>query len=332
MDIFSRIEGQSGENYGSALLSYLIFNSPEIREAFIALLSDNAPDGPISFTSHFACRTEYPTTGHLGDGRLDILIQLDDVVIGIENKFFAEFQENQPIKYLSTLKTVAVALKEINRAEVRSLLFVLCPESRKKEALEKIRGQHGVAVVTWEETLKCMKDVSSKISDPVAKMVAVEFIKYLGRRFSFVHEFERKAIHLRRTFPDYGTPLQGELVSKLWPLFPSAGGRLSNGKTWAGYYFYTDPEIKQKGWFGFVRKDELEGQGFSEAELIIATTYQPELEVTFRPVCMRSKTFIDAPGQTNAWRIEFDASWNNIEIWRKKLAPLWSAVSGKVAA
>ena len=105
MDVFSEIEGLSGENLGSALFRYLIFNSYEVRDSVITLFSDRSPIGPISYTSHFACRTEYPTSHkEFGDGRLDILIQLDDVVIGIENKFFAQFQENQPKKYVQTLK------------------------------------------------------------------------------------------------------------------------------------------------------------------------------------------------------------------------------------
>jgi len=78
MDVFSEIEGLSGENLGSALLRYLIFNSHEVRDSILSLLSDNSPIGPISYTSHFSCRTEYPTTHtQYGNGRLDILIQLD---------------------------------------------------------------------------------------------------------------------------------------------------------------------------------------------------------------------------------------------------------------
>lgn len=126
MDIFSEIEGLSGENLGSALLSYLIFNSHEIRDAFISLLSDRSPIGPISYTSHFACRTEYPTTNkELGDGRLDLLIQLDDVVIGIENKFFANFQNDQPRKYRESILNVASSLQSINLTEVRAIIYIM---------------------------------------------------------------------------------------------------------------------------------------------------------------------------------------------------------------
>lgn len=326
MDVFSEIEGLSGENLGSALLRYLIFNSHEVRNSILSLFSDKSPIGPISYTSHFACRTEYPTAHtQYGNGRLDILIQLDDVVIGIENKFFSQFQDHQPHKYYETLETVAGSLKSINHTEVRTILYVLCPEARKKEALEKINGLKDTIVISWEEVLAHLERIE-EISNPVAKIVLSEFINYLKRHFSFVHDFERKAIHLKKSFPDYGSPLQGELIGKLWSLFPSAGGRLSNGETWLGYYFFTDPEINEKGWFGFVPKQEIEYETDNQAELIVATTYKPSLSDDFAAVKMIEANFIGSPGKTNAWVIKFDENWNNVEKWRQELLPFWSAV------
>jgi hypothetical protein len=334
MNIFSSIEGLAGENFGSALLSYLIFNSDEVRDAVIALLSDNAPSGPLSYNSHFACRTEYRTThSEFGDGRLDILIQLDDVVIGIENKFYADFQSNQPIKYIESLKSIASALASINRTEVRSLLYVLCPASRGKEArqhLEKYAPwEIGMAVITWEEVMACMERVRD-VSNPVAQIVMTEFITYLKRRFSFIHEFDRKAVHLNRAFPEFGTPLQTELVNRLWPMFPAAGGRISNGKTWLGYYFYTDPAFNQKGWFGFVPRREIASGNHREAELIVAATVAPALDGDFVPIRLSNSEFIGKV-PTHAWRIDFDDRWNSVEIWRKKLAPFWTESSEDVA-
>jgi len=331
MDIFSEVEGLSGENLGSALLRYLIFNSHEIRDSFLSLLSDNSPIGPISYNSHFACRTEYPTNHkEYGDGRLDILIQLDDVVIGIENKFFAQFQNNQPHKYYDSLESVADSLKCINHSDVKTILYVLCPEARKKEAHEQIRELKSASVISWEEILKQFKSIT-EISNPVAKILKNEFTEYLKRHFSFVHDFERKAIHLKRDFPEYGMPLQGELVGKLWSFFPSPGGRLSNGMTWIGYYFFTDPEINEKGWFGFVAKDEIDYQADNNAELVVVTTYKPTLRSDFYAVTMKNENFIGAPGKTNAWIINFDATWNSVDVWREKLAPFWAAVRNETA-
>lgn len=330
LDIFSEIEGLSGENLGSALFRYLIFNSQEIRDSIISLLSDKSPVGPIEYSSHFACQTEYPTThSQYGSGRLDILIQLDDVVVGIENKFFSKFTENQPLKYLETLKMVGASLSKINHSKVRNILYVFCPASRKKEAISKIEGLENSGVISWEEVLAACKNTNN-ISNPITKAVQSEFIKYLERHFSFIHDFERKAIHLRKSFPEYGSPLQYELAAKLWSYLPSSGARLSNGKTWIGYYFFNDPAIQQKGWFGFVPVKEIKDKTKNNTELIIASTYKPELSDDFHEVRLKNDNFIGAPANTNSWVINFNHNWNSVEIWREKLSPFWGAIQNDI--
>ena len=137
MDIFSEFEGLRGENLASSVLRYLIFNSHEIRDAFLALLSDHSPIGPLSYSTLFACRTEYPTSSEIEGGRLDILIQLDDVVIGIENKFFAEFQDGQPEKYCDTLETAATSLGDINHTEYQSTAICSVPKKQEERGEEK---------------------------------------------------------------------------------------------------------------------------------------------------------------------------------------------------
>ena len=328
MDIFSEIEGLSGENLGSALLRYLIFNSQEVRESILSLFSDTSPFGPITYSTHFACRTEYPTShSKYGDGRLDLLIQLDDVVIGVENKFFAQFQRGQPEKYLESLEQVATLLKTINKAEVKVALYIICPNSRKNETHGLISGLKNVKIITWQDLLSRLRDLK-EISNPIAKVVLSEFIKYLERHFIFIHDFEKKFPHYRGYFPNYGTPLQRELVGKLWSFFPKPGS-ISNGKTWIGYYFYTDPEIEETGWFGFVPNKEICSETNNESELVIASTYRPNLSNDFIEINVQDN-FIGAPGRTNAWIIKFDRHWKTVDKWSNELAPFWGAINGDI--
>jgi len=335
MDIFSEIEGLRGENLGSALLRYLIFNSQEVREGFLSLLSNSSPLGPLSYSTHFACRTEHHTFDeNLGDGRLDILIQLDDAVIGVENKFFAQFQDGQPQKYLKTLNDVANSLSSINQTAIKSILYVLCPESRKAEAVEKINHLNHLnhltkaEVITWEMVLSNFSLIE-QVSNPTTQVVLREFTGYLKRHFSFIHDFKRKCPHLVRSLPEYGSPLQEEMIGKLWSFFPNAGGRMGKGKTWLGYNFYTDPEINQKGWFGFVPNEDLYGQVEGGASLIIATTFNPELSSDFVETKIKNENFIGAPGRTNTWVIKFNSNWDSVDVWREKLSPLWEAVKNE---
>jgi hypothetical protein len=326
MDIFSQIEGLSGENLGSSLLSYLILNSHEIRDSIISLLSEKSPVGPIKHASHFACRTEYPTSSESGNGRIDILIQLDDTVIGIENKFFATFQGEQPEKYIETIQTVSKHLGEINYSEVKYVIFVICPDFRKMEAKNQVRHLEQVEVVTWEEVLKRLECVE-EISNPVAKIIRNEFVGYLKNNFSFIRDFERNAPHLRKKFPDKGTVFQGQIAAKLSSMLPGSGRRLSNGKTWIGYYFYDNSEVDAKGWVGFVPRSMFKSETENEAELIISSTYKPDkLDDSFKEVTLYNDNFLPPYENTHAWIIKFDENWIRLEVWRDKLSPFWDKV------
>jgi hypothetical protein len=90
MNLFKEIEGLSGEPMVSALLRLVILRSQEIRDEIVRLISAKSPIGPVTSSSHFSCYAEYPTFDQVaGQGRIDIVLELDDAVIGIENKLFS---------------------------------------------------------------------------------------------------------------------------------------------------------------------------------------------------------------------------------------------------
>ena len=92
MNFFSQIEGLVGENFSSAILRYLLERSPEIRDAFLAMISDVSPFGTIESRERFGSRREVTLkdSDNVG-GRIDLFIETDNAVIGIENKFLAAF-------------------------------------------------------------------------------------------------------------------------------------------------------------------------------------------------------------------------------------------------
>ena len=336
MSIFTEIEGMKGENLSSALLQYLMNNSAEIRDSIILLLSNNSPIGPFDYRSHYSCQTEYSTADiNLGNGRLDILLQLDNVVIGIENKFFADFQDNQPDKYISSVKEVANALSTINHTEVTPLLYVFCPASRENESRKKIEKIPNSAIVTWEKILDCCKKTVEKISNPDAKVLNNEFIKYLEKQFSFIDDYKRKYPHILKTFPPRGTPLQVDLIGRLWSLMPAIGSS-SGGESWRGYYFYAEPQIQQSAWVGFVKSSVhiKNGSSHNESELVVVSTYKPSLSDDFCEVeFIGNNNFCGHHGKTEyTWIVKFDESWNKVDIWREKLAPFWGYPTDDIEA
>ena len=327
MSLFTEIEGLSGENLSSALLKFLLINSSEVREKVLHVLSDNSPPtvGPFGWVNHFACRTEYQTHDGNGDnaGRIDLLIQTDDVVIGIENKFYAPFQGDQPRKYLGSLQRAAEALGQINQCNAKAVMFVICPESRFGEAKNAIECLNNVAVITWEKLLNVFKGLNpNQLSNALARSVLVEFIRFLDEYFEFIRDFPRKHPHYFNAFPDYGSPTQNELVARLWPLFHSSGRRLGSGRTWTGYYFYNDTRTEHKGWYGFVPKSEIQGFNTKEASFVIASTNRPaQLGPEYREVKLVNDKFIGEPGKTHAWVLEFNNDWTEFDKWRTVLQP-----------
>lgn len=338
MDIFSEIEGLKQENLTSAVLRYLIINSQEIRECMISLLSEHSPIGPFSFSSHFSCQTEYPTTQQIKDqkeeinGWLDLLIQLDDVVIGIENKINAVFQNDQPRKYIKSIKDVAGALSKINNTEVRGIIFVLCPEDRKTETdiiLKDLESSEVIksAVITWESVLNSLESLDKNaVSNPVVKVLKDEFVIYLKRTFGFIDEFEKKEPHLRNKIQNKGSSIQTEFVGRLWSFFNikpnSKMGRADHG---IGYYFYTNSSPECLGWFGLVSSDTIiESQTDNQTELIIATTDRKiqipdNLSQDLQVIEIKVKKFL--PEEFRCWKVNFNKTWNNVGIWRDKLKP-----------
>jgi hypothetical protein len=328
MDLFSEIEGLSGEKLGSALLRNVIMNSQELRDSFLSLLSQKSPFGPITFISHFACRSEYRTESiKYGGGYIDLLIQVDDAVIGIENKFLAVFQNDQPHKYLETIEKVASSLKNINYSNVNPIVVVLCPEERVSEGNKSIHNLNNAIIITWEEVFLSFEKVKD-ISNPVTKIVLGELKKYYKKHFSFIPDYSKKYYHYRKKFYPKGSPIQRELVGKLWSLFPSHGPRMGTTDTYVGYGFYVK-EKNNQGWYGFVSKDEIKNEISNESELIIVSTFEPQkLSNDFERVELKKKNFLwGYPDYKNAWIVKFDPNWNSIYKWMKKIAPFEEGVS-----
>ena len=223
MNIFTEIEGLSGEELSSALLRYLLLNSSEARENIISFFSKHSPIGPLISYSHFSCNREYPTQyedrkseQEKVRGRIDLLIELDGAIIGIENKLFANFGDDQPKKYLQTLEDIRSTLSKIRLPKMKSAFFVLCPEFKENDAREKISDLKTPSkVVLWEKLISNLKQIE-KITDPVSRVVLDELIIYIERKIDFLHDFSDWVPHLRNHFESKGSELQREVLRNIW--------------------------------------------------------------------------------------------------------------------
>lgn len=325
MNLFEEIERVSGENLTSAVLRNLLFRSSEAKAALLKTMSKKSPNGPIEFRSHFSCYLEqYSKTDDENAGRIDIVIETDDAIIGIENKLNHSISFDQPEKYFSWIEKKAEELSILRGNTFRTIFFLLVPEYQREKA-EEVAGRYEcTSVITWQDVLNDME--SSNITDPVTTAYCSTLKEYILKKVSFFHNFEETVHYLRGNFPSRGSLVQNEMIYKLWSVFPKPSRTIGRADNWVGYYFGTTIKpYKHNAWYGFVPSSRLSYSSGGKAELIIQTTFDVDFDIT----CFEKTDFREKFGfgeEQRLWVVQFDETWNNSGIWSEKLSPLSNAV------
>ena len=197
MNLFSEVQGLKGEELTSAVLRTLLLRSQEIRDGIIERISAECPSGPIKAEFHFSCRSEVSMENEeLGKGRIDLLIEADDAIVGVENKLFADFQEGQPQKYWGNLRERAKQHGE----DKRPVLVLLYPQQRQAVMLDKqkeMAGDDDVVLLSWEEVIEVLTDDRLRL-DSATNMIAQEFSAYLDDQIAFLPHWDKWYPYLRR--------------------------------------------------------------------------------------------------------------------------------------
>jgi PD-(D/E)XK nuclease superfamily len=315
VNIFGELEGLAGEQLATAGLRLLILRSPACRDAIVRLLDGLSPHGPLNSTSHFSCYTEYGTSdGSRGPGRLDLVVELDNIVVGIEVKLAAAFQEDQPDKYNEELGRVAKLLGEIRREPVRYFLIVLAPKNREDEILPHVRASQ--RFLSWESVLSALKGASG--GDPFVAVLIEEFDRHLRDRLDFLPHFQDWAHHLTTQWSSRGTQYQRELLRKLFGVLPNPSGRLGSADSWVGYYFSPEADGR-RSWIGFVPRTRLSADQ-DGACLVVGGHHTVQKMEQFRGLDMADPLFVDGDA-VPSWEIAIDPSWNSPAAWTAALDP-----------
>lgn len=331
MNIFSAVEGLIGENLSSALLRYILMRSQDARTRFAKLLTDLSGE-TYAASYRFACNLEV-TTAHdsHGRGRIDLLIEMDDALVGIESKFNADFQVGQPQKYFPSLGLKAQISAESGAiTKNRYLMLILAPAKRKGEIETKIKAmgkEHQLLCkfLSWEDVITELKDISS-IQDSKTKEVIADFSAYVDgyTKQSMFAQNERWFEVLNQWRPN-GSERQKKVVGELWELFPEPSSMPSARDKWCGYYFNN-----KKGWFGFVEKSMISNTSNShirdrEAVFIIVITFEssstPDPAV-FHLINMTNKGFCNGAPEKEAYSLNIN-DMTSREKWTAALAPFF---------
>jgi|GEM_PF-1913085 len=339
MSLFNEIAGLKGENLSSALLAHLLLRSPAARDAFIKKISDISPIGPIYRQKHFAVfceqHAEWEAEGEEGGGRgrLDLVIETDDAVIGIENKFYAPFQDNQPKCYFPHLEKTCKSLKALRGTDFRPLLIVLAPESRKSEVEHCLDAQamsDKADFLSWKELLQVLSEL--KGASAVDEFLVRELENYVKDQIGRFLDIPRLLPHLKKRWSDRGTSAHHQFLNRfIWSLLGDSvkgGGQNYSsgvGKNYYGWYLYPNPNRqKVQFWLGFMR--HLHGD--AEAGLFVAVKPRE----AYRKACVQEKSQTQEEIEMPSWheydwgcfRIPFrqNTEWKEPDTWAAALKPL----------
>lgn len=155
------------ENFISNWIAYLICNSSDLLELIIALINKKIIGESINYNdeNEYQVHREYVFENNK---QIDILIESDDFLIGIENKIEAKFQDNQLLNYSEGLGGIG--------SEKKVVLATLIPKDRKKEV------EHGV-VITYHELLSLLKDPRIQTDDDRYIFFLKDFITTLEENY-----------------------------------------------------------------------------------------------------------------------------------------------------
>lgn len=234
MNLLQEFEGLFGENLGTAALRVILHDNRVAREAIIDLLSDASPAGPLVSDSHFACYREFCTADESGrSGRLDLVVELDNAVIGIEAKFFAPIQPEQPTKYWPTLLMRAELLSKLRGApgSVVPQLFLLAPEASRLTYQPFLARS---SFLSWEAVAQA---VARAVQLNTSSTVERDFVAFVKGKLDFLPRLDRELPHLTRTWQPKGSELQCTFLSAVYfTALGLSGGRLTRRSDWCGYY------------------------------------------------------------------------------------------------
>lgn len=322
MYFLETIEGTNGEKFTSAILKYLFINSDGFRRLFLDHIQQHfAASKTLSFRNGVICRTEVATEE--GDGFVDLVVIGDNAVLGIENKIWAEIQDDQPKKYLPTLKTLA----EERCGDRDAFKVVMLAPTQRKEEIDRTLNAQGVSpdesiFIDWQSVMVDLETLTQEESGEVAS-VARAFHEYLAQRINDV----RINAKPEKIVGDVqlGNRFQEDFLYKVWQVFENGGRIVSGGKTskvkWYGFSFdFKGKRIEswKRPWFGFCTV----GTGV----FLLVQTHQ----ANFPPP---SDSFVESQFSTDGdvrLEVRLDEGDDSVPKWSQKLQPLFDELRSRL--
>ena len=351
MNLLEFLEGKKGENLATGALAYLLLQSADLRAVFFDLLSDASPQGPLGPSAQFGFYLEQALSNvdplrtdpdgmsservaRIDQGRIDLVIESDAAVIGLEAKFGAQFQQGQPKKYLEGVKRRAGALKQVRgREQVQEFLVVLAPESRKSEIERHIKEQgeqENCVFLGWGGVLEKFETYrKEKGLGIVDSFLLNQVSQYVRKYTGGSRELARLLPHIGRPFTSHGSPAQKELLELIWRQIPqdlTEEYTYGAGAKHVGWYMYPSTMNTSLAWVGFVesravrRVTAKEEAGVARSTLYFASKHQAFIDSI--PEELKYEPLLSTWTGWYFWRIPFDdqkPEWKALGKWQEHI-------------
>lgn len=346
MSFFEDIDGKSGEQLSSAVLRHLLIRSPGLRTAFIDMVSKESATRPVTINDQFSCFLEQSTWAEddpdcgRPTGRIDMVIETDDAVVGIENKFNASFQHGQPKKYLGEMQKRAKDLSELRNLNFMHLVVVLAPKTRETEIKRHLLQEELVeacSFIAWEDVMNKFVTRHQEI-DPGDSYILSEFAEFINNSIGFPSYMKRSIPHLRKHWEPRGSSLHRAMRDFLWYVVPEELRIVSSpgfGVSYTGYYISPNAGEAAPGrwiWYGFVDGEAVQDSEADEkACFMLATPFK--VNDIHDDSGSRLKRGENVRGWTDyghdCWLLSIDHTWDSPEKWEQALRPYFEQVSAQ---
>lgn len=339
MRLFDQLIIREAEVFACRVVSYLLQRSPELREALVTAVNDKVPERWLRNDTHFSCTLEHPTDDpESGDGRIDLFVEIDNAALAFEAKLTAGLRPKQTRKYIPSLASVARKLADLRGMEVASILILLVPDGRKREAetalnASSIQTDTHQCILTWEELFEAWR--AARAVDDVARFVLDELEHFVSAQTGRRKDFSRLLPLLHSPLALSQHQAHREFLAWLYPAFRSGLPYLNTrltvprkqaDRTYLGYYFANVQIDGCWGWYGFVDPRFADDPSGLAPALVMGADF--EIDGLDNKVFSRVR-FTHAGFNAEAlwWRIRFDRSGDDLNRWQQLLAPVRAAIA-----
>ena len=243
------IGGLRYEAQTSAILQYLFLNSDIFRRAFIDKISSEFASTLVPrFTNGIFCQRE---VSHPNVGRIDLLIEAENCFLAIENKIWAAFQDDQPAKYATILKSYLTEAKQLYHYRI----LLIAPyqlESQIAEILAQQYFEEEPFVVYWQNIQKLMLKPVREHDSARLRIIAELLDEFIDEQISRYADLNFPRERLTGPTAAITNQYQRDFLYAIKSSFSDFElSRMGFGhNTYAGFYFGL-ANSNRRNWFGF---------------------------------------------------------------------------------